>query len=69
VLFSSGILAQAFGGDKVTAGELSRAIVSAVAKDGADDLAVVREYCETVAKGRGGAWKELHGKVRAMVKG
>lgn len=60
VLFNSTILAQHFGKGKVTVDDLLRSVVGAVAKEGADDLKVVREYCETVAKGRGGAWKELY---------
>jgi MoxR-like ATPase len=60
VLFNSGILAQHFGSGKVTPRELSESLIGAVAKESSDDLKVVREYCETVAKGRGGAWKELY---------
>jgi MoxR-like ATPase len=67
VLFSSSILAQHFGGGKVTPNELSRSLVSAVAKEGGDDLKVIREYCETVAKGRPGAWKELYAAVKGIV--
>jgi MoxR-like ATPase len=67
VLFSGGILAEQFG-KGFTATELSRALVTAVAKDGDDDLGVVREYAETVAKGRGGAWKELHATVKKLVR-
>jgi MoxR-like ATPase len=68
VLFQSGILAQSFGSGKVTAGEVARALVGAVAKEGPDDLKAVREYCETVAKGRGGAWKELYGAARSALR-
>ena len=60
VLFNSTILAQHFGKGKVTADDLLRSVVGAVAKESSDDLKVVREYCETVAKGRGGAWKEFY---------
>jgi MoxR-like ATPase len=69
VLFSSSILAQHFGGDRVTPEELSRSLAGAIAKEGADDLKVVREYCETVAKGRGGLWKEFYAaaKTRLLV--
>lgn len=59
VLFSSGILAQSFGSGKVTTDELTRALIGAVAKESGDDLKAVREYCETVAKGRSGPWKDL----------
>jgi MoxR-like ATPase len=66
VLFSSSILAQYFGAGKVTPVELSRSLVSAVAKEGGDDLKVIREYCETVAKGRPGLWKELYTAVKKV---
>jgi MoxR-like ATPase len=69
VLFNSGILAQSFGAGKVTAEDLSRALMGAVAKEGEEDVKALREYCETVAKGRSGAWKDLYtatkGKLRA----
>ena len=67
VLFNSGILAQQFGSGKVTPEELSRSLVGAVAKEGGDDLKVVREYCETVAKARGGLWKEFYGAAKAKL--
>src|SRR5262245_17889160 len=60
VLFNSTILAQHFGKGKVTPNDLLRSVVGAIAKEGPDDLKVVREYCETVAKGRSGAWKEFY---------
>lgn len=60
VLFSSGILAQSFGNNGVTPEDLTRALVGAIAKEGPDDLKVVREYCETVAKARPGPWKALY---------
>lgn len=60
VLFNSGILAQSFGSGKVTAEEVSRALVGAVAKEGAEDLKALKEYCETVAKSRSGTWKEFY---------
>ncbi len=68
VLFQSGILAQSFGSGKVTAADLARALVGAVGKEGPEDLKVVREYCETVAKGRSGPWKELYGAARAALR-
>jgi MoxR-like ATPase len=67
VLFQSGILAQSFGSGKVTAADVARALVGAVAKEGVEDLKAVREYCETVAKGRSGAWKELYGAAKAAL--
>lgn len=60
VLFSSGILAQSFGNNGVTPEDLTRALVGAIAKEGPEDLKVVREYCETVAKTRPGPWKALY---------
>jgi MoxR-like ATPase len=60
VLFNSGILAQHFGAGKVTPEELSQSLIGAVAKESGEDLRVVREYCETVAKGRGGLWRDLY---------
>jgi hypothetical protein len=68
VLFNSGILAQSFGSGKVTAEELTRSLVGAVAKEGQDDLKIVKEYCETVAKGRGGAWKEFYAAAKARIR-
>ena len=67
VLFNSGILAQHFGSGEVTAEEISRSIVGAVAKENTDDLKVVREYCETVAKGRGGPWKAFYAASKAKL--
>ena len=67
VLFNSGILAQHFGKGTVTAEDLSRSLVGAVAKEGGDDLKALREYCETVAKGRGGLWKELYSATRGKL--
>lgn len=69
VLFQSGILAQSFGAGKVTADDVTRSLVGAIAKENADDVKVLREYVETVAKGRGGAWKELHAAAKLHVKG
>jgi MoxR-like ATPase len=60
VLFNSGILAQSFGSGKVTADDVTRSLLGAVAKEGTDDLKLMKEYCETVAKGRTGAWKEFY---------
>ncbi|MCC6557562.1 MAG: AAA family ATPase [Polyangiaceae bacterium] len=60
VLFNCGILAQCFGDGKVGAEDLARSLLGAVAKEGGDDVKAVREYVETVAKGRSGPWKELH---------
>lgn len=59
VLFQSGILAQSFGSGVVSPSELARALVGAVAKEGPEDLKAVREYVETVAKGRDGVWREF----------
>jgi MoxR-like ATPase len=67
VLFNSGILASQFGSGKVTPAEISRSLVGAVAKEGGDDLKALREYCETVAKGRGGLWKEFYAASKAKL--
>src|SRR5262249_27668350 len=69
VLFNSGILAQHFGSGKVTADDVVRSLHGAVAKEGGDDLKVLREYCETVAKARGGNWKELYASAKERFKG
>ena len=45
-----------------------RRLPGAVAKEGAEDLKAVREYCETVAKGRPGPWKELYGAAKAALR-
>jgi len=68
VLFNSGILAQHFGSGKVTPEELSRSLVGAIARDNGDDLRVLREYLEVVAKLRSGTWKELHAAAKAKLK-
>ena len=68
VLFNSGILAQSFGAGKVTAGEVTRSLVGAIAKENADDIKVLREYLETVAKSRPGAWKELYAAAKQHVR-
>ena len=65
VLFNGGILAQHFGTGTVTPAELVRSLAGALAKEGGDDARVVREYCETVARGRSGLWKELHAAAKA----
>jgi MoxR-like ATPase len=67
VLFNAGILAAHFGGGKVTPEELSRSLAGTVAKEGGDDLKALREYCETVAKGRGGLWKEFYAAAKARL--
>jgi MoxR-like ATPase len=67
VLFNGGILAQHFGAGKMTAEDLTRSLAGALAKEGEADVKVVREYCETVAKGRGGPWKELYAAAKAKL--
>ena len=69
VLFQAGILGEQFGGGRVGPGELARALVGTVAKEGEADVKVVREYCETVAKGRGGAWRELYAATKEELGG
>lgn len=68
VLFNSGILAQSFGDGTVGGAELARSLSGAVAKEGADDLKVLREYVETVAKGRGGEWKAFYQAAKLALK-
>jgi len=68
VLFQSSILAQQFGAGAPTTEDVSRSLVGALSKDGPEDLKVLREYCETVAKGRGGSWRDLHLAVRARLR-
>ena len=60
VLFNSGILAQSFGSGEVGGADLARAMVGALAKEGVDELKVLREYLETVAKSRSGPWKTFY---------
>jgi MoxR-like ATPase len=67
VLFNSGILAAHFGDGKVTPEELSRSLSGAIGKEGEGDLKVLREYCETVAKGRAGLWKEFYAAARSRL--
>lgn len=68
VLFQSGILAQAFGEGPPTGREVARSLVGAIARDGGDDVRALREYCETVAKTRTGAWKELYAAAKIEIK-
>ncbi len=67
VLFQGGILAQSFGGGQAGADEVARALVGAVTKDGTDDVKVLREYLETVAKHRPPPWRELHERAKARL--
>lgn len=64
VLFNSGILAQSFGNGEVGGADLARSLVGALAKEGVEDVKVLREYVETVAKGRSGAWKTFYQAAR-----
>lgn len=68
VLFQSGILAESFGSGVVTPSEVARALVGAISTEGEQDLRIVREYCETVAKGRPGPWKELYVAAKSALK-
>src|SRR3990172_4103519 len=68
VLFSSTILAQHFGKGKVTPADLLRSLFGTVQKENPEDLKVVREYCETVAKNRGGPWKEFYTAARSQLR-
>ncbi len=69
VLFNSGILAQSFGAGKVTAGDVTRSLVGAIAKENVEDIKILREYLETVAKTRSGSWKELYSSAKQHVRG
>jgi len=60
VLFNSGILARSFGSGTTEGGDLARALTGALAKEGPDDLKILREYLETVAKARSGHWKTFY---------
>ncbi|HVY46965.1 MAG TPA: AAA family ATPase, partial [Minicystis sp.] len=60
VLFQSGILAQQFGDGEVRPRDVARSVVGALSVEGGADLRVLDEYCETVAKGRGGPWREFY---------
>jgi MoxR-like ATPase len=67
VLFQAGILSQQFGTEKLSADDLARALVGAVGKDGGEDAKVLREYFETVAKTRGGSWKDLYSAAKTRL--
>jgi len=65
VLFSSSLLAEHFGSGTVTPDDLARSLVGAVAKEDPADLKVLREYAETVARGRPGPWKDFYAATRS----
>jgi MoxR-like ATPase len=69
VLFSSSILAQHFGNGSVSPEHVVRSLVGAVAKEDTADLKVLREYAETVARNRSGAWKDIYAATRAHTPG
>jgi MoxR-like ATPase len=61
VLFNSSILASHFGDGEVRPVEVGRSLVGAVAKEDARDVETLREYMETVVKGRSGReWEQLY---------
>lgn len=61
VLFNSTILANHFGDNAVSPKEVTRSLVGAVAKEDSRDLETLREYMETVVKGRSGKeWEQLY---------
>ena len=65
VLFNSTILANHFGEGAVSPKEITRSLVGAVAKEDSRDLETLREYMETVVKGRSGKeWEQLYGARR-----
>jgi MoxR-like ATPase len=65
VLFSSSILAEHFGSGTVTPDDLARSLVGAVAKEDPQDLRMLREYAETVARGRPGPWRDFYTATRS----
>jgi MoxR-like ATPase len=69
VLFSSSLLAEHFGNGTVTADDLARTLVGAVAKEDPQDLKVLREYAETVARSRPGPWRDFYAATRARTPG
>jgi MoxR-like ATPase len=69
VLFNSTILAEHFGDGDVSPAELSRSLIGAVAKENQDDLKCIREYCETVAKGRKGIWGDFYKATKKNLRG
>lgn len=68
VLFNSSILAQHFGSGTVTGNELAQSLVGAIVKENADDVKILKEYAETVAKGRTGAWKDFYSASKKLLK-
>lgn len=68
VLFNAGILAEGFGDGRVGPDELARSVIGALTKEGPEDLKVIREYAETVAKGRDGAWKGFYAAAKAALR-
>jgi hypothetical protein len=68
VLFSAGILSEGFGSGPVGADDLARSMLGALAKEGEDDQKAVREYNETVAKGRDGLWKAFHQSIKRQLR-
>jgi len=69
VLFSSSILAEHFGTGRVTPDDLARSLVGAVAKEDPADLHILREYVETVARGRPGPWGDFYAATRSRTPG
>lgn len=68
VLFQAGILARSFGDGTPGPRELARSLVGAIAKEAPEDKKALREYCETVAKARPGAWKDLHAAAKTELR-
>jgi MoxR-like ATPase len=61
VLFNSSILASHFGDGEVRSVEVGRSLVGAVAKEDSRDVETLREYMETIVKGRSGKeWEQLY---------
>lgn len=65
-LFQGGILAEGFGDGRVRPDDVARAVVGAVLEN--DDGAALREYVETVAKGRPEPWKAFAAAAKARLR-
>ena len=67
-LFQGGILAEGFGDGRVGAGDVARALVGSVLETNGDDGVALREYVETVAKGRPEPWKGFAAAVKKQLR-
>ena len=60
VVANGALLGSFFGQGRPTVRDCFAGLVGTVAKENASDLEVLKEYVETVAKSRGGSWKEFY---------